>query len=138
MNNKIDMRFKGLRQKSKGYFYERGSILIYSTLVLLAVMIISLTLIRSFVPKLVISREAINSVVAIYAADSVIELCLISSRYNNPPLQIPSLSQLNDGFTISGVSMQSYPDPCPYSASGDVSARAVGTYRGISRSLEIY
>ena len=105
-------------------------------MIMATVMIISISLMRILLPKLKITNEAINSVIAFYASDSGMELCIISARNNILP--IPNLSQLNSSFTISGVSIQIYPNPCPYSASGAVSARTVGTYKGISRSLEVF
>ena len=122
--------------KSHKNHKQAGSIILYTVLIMATVMMISISLMRILLPKVKVTSEAINSVIAIYAADSGMELCIISSRINSLP--IPSLAQLNNSYMIPGVTIQSYPNPCPYSPIGSVSARTVGTYRGISRSLEVF
>ncbi|OGM97315.1 MAG: hypothetical protein A2817_03595 [Candidatus Yanofskybacteria bacterium RIFCSPHIGHO2_01_FULL_39_8b] len=117
---------------------QRGSIIIYSLLILLSIVTISVALIRIISPKFQILREASYSMIALYAADSGMEWCLFSNR-TNPASSIPSkLQQLN---TIPGVVMGYYDfdgagvSACPYNA--ELNFRTVGTYRGISRSLGI-
>lgn len=59
---------------------QRGSILIYTILVLIAITTISLALLKLFIPKFKVASESVSSVVAISVADSVMEWCLYSNR----------------------------------------------------------
>lgn len=119
---------------------QRGSILIYTILVLISITTISLALLRLFIPKFKVASESVSSVVAISVADSVMEWCLFSNRDDpaNPPVIPPQ-----PGFSISTanfpITYQIYRggvvSTCPSGETLDY--RTVGNYRGISRSLEI-
>ena len=118
---------------------ERGPILIYSILVLIAVMTTSITLTKLLIPKLRVANESVSSVVALYAADGAIEWCLFSNRDEpglpNVPPQ-PSISISTGNFTVTyQIYENSSITTCPAGAA--LNYRAVGNYRGISRSLEI-
>lgn len=116
---------------------QSGSVIIYTVLIMIAVMVISLSLMRILLPKLKVTGESISSVVALYGADSGLELCIFTNRVDTSAMTSPpTLSTLLTNFTIAGVNIQSYPNPCPFN--GAVGFRTVGTYRGISRSLEVY
>jgi len=71
---------------------QRGSILIYTILVLISITTISLALLRLFIPKFKVASESVSSVVAISVADSVMEWCLYSNR--NGASTIPPLGQV--------------------------------------------
>lgn len=117
-----------------------GSIIIYSILILLSVVTISVALIRLIAPKFQITREVAHSMVALYAADSGMEWCLFSNRTDPAgPQPIPiKLQQLN---TISSVTIKYYDfngaavTQCTYGAT--LGFRTVGIYKGISRSLGV-
>ena len=110
---------------------QRGSILIFTLLMLTSILTITLVITRIFIPRLRSITEASNSVGAVYSADSAIEWCLYSNRGKTPTLPQPTMGNsatyqlYNDGS----------PSTCP---SGEVLRyRAVGSYRGVSRSFEV-
>jgi|SRR3989338_5525320 len=117
---------------------QNGSIIIFTLLIMITVMVISITLMRLLIPKLRIVRESIYSVVAVYAADSGMEWCIFANRKDinamaTPPPQILSLQ------TIPGVTVQIYgPSGATCSYNESVDYRTVGTYNSISRSLEVF
>lgn len=118
---------------------EKGSIIIYTLMILSAVMMISIALFRVLIPKFLIVREAVYSAVSIYAADSAVELCLFTTRVNTSAWTVkPTQSRLVAYYSIPDVTIQTNPLNCSYQASGSASIRAVGSYKGISRSLEIF
>ena len=128
----LKMKISNIRQ--------RGSILIYTMLVLIAITTISLALLRLFIPKFKIARESISSVVAISVADSVMEWCLFSNRDDPtglpvvPPQPIFSISTTNFPITYQ-IYRGGAVSTCPSGETLDY--RTVGNYRGISRSLTI-
>lgn len=123
---------------------ERGSIIVFSVLLLTVILTVSLGLLAIFIPKLRTVAESINSTTAIFAADSATELCIYEARkkvnYDE------ATSTMNDGtldngatFTVKdlapgGSFIQA---DCSALSSSSFSFRAVGTYRAISRALEI-
>ena len=109
-------------------------------MILIAVSMISLTLLRLLIPKFLIVREAIYSATALYVADSAIELCIYTTRVNTSSMDpAPTKERLIQYYTISGVTVQTDPASCPYIPPGtSFSLRSVGSYKGISRSLEVF
>jgi len=104
---------------------QKGSIIIYAISMLSVLIGISIIITAILVPKLRTSSDAINSVSSIYAADSGMEWCLYVNRGKpNPPAK-PVLP--------AGVSLIIYEDQ----GATSVSNCAVGTFRGVSRSLSI-
>ena len=128
---------KDFNKKSGTRLSERGSILIYSVLIMAAIVSMAITLVRTIIPKLYITREAIYSAVAIYAADSAMEWCIFSNR--DDPASQPQVPP-QPTLSISGVSYQIYRDSSISSCTSgqSINYRTVGNYRGISRSLEVY
>lgn len=123
---------------------ERGSIIVFSVLILTVILTVSLGLIALFIPKIKTVAESVNSTVAIFAADSATELCIYEARkavnYNEPA------STMNDGTLDNGATftVKDLNPPgsfiqadCSSISSSSYSFRAVGTYRSISRALEI-
>lgn len=99
---------------------------------------IGMTLAKVFIPKLRIATEAANSVSAIYAADTGIEWCLYTYRYD-PSYPKPSLTN----STISHYYVYKDSDIIELATCGPEEAtlphfRSVGTHAGVSRSMEIY
>lgn len=109
----------------------KGSIIIFTVLIISSVLAITLTLTRIFVPKVKSITEATDSIGALYAADSAMEWCLYSNREKNPPLSQPVLGN-NATYEIYNNNV---PSVCP--GAETLNYRTVGTYRGVSRSFEI-
>lgn len=134
------MRFHLLKIKISN-MRQRGSILIYTILVLISITTISLALLRLFIPKFKIASESVSSIVAISVADSVMEWCLFSNRDDpaSPPVVPPqptfSISTANFPITYQ-IYRGAAVSTCP-SGETPLDYRTVGNYRGISRSLEI-
>lgn len=120
---------------------QRGSILIYTILVLISITTISLALLRLFIPKFKVASESVSSVVAISVADSVMEWCLFSNRDDPaglpivPPQPTFSISTVNFPITYQ-IYRGGAVSACP-SGETPLDYRTVANYRGISRSLEI-
>lgn len=113
----------------------KGSVMIYSVLILAIIISIAISLVSSFVSKIRTSSDVIKSAVAIYAADSALEWCLYKNRGNlNPPALPPTIT------TPTGVTTQVYFGAgiatCDITET-PLNHRSVGTYLEISRSLEI-
>lgn len=111
---------------------ERGSILIFSVLMLGVILTITLSLGNIFLPRLKTSTEAINSVAAIYAADSALEWCLHEQRARPPSVSAPTMSN-NATYTLYFGSAIASCTP----AENPLNHRVVGTYNGVTRSLEM-
>ena len=110
---------------------QRGSIIIFTVLMLSAILSITLALTRIFIPKIRAVTEATDSVGAVYAADSAMEWCLYTNRGKSPTLSQPTMS---NGATYQIYNSES-PSVCP---SGEtLNYRTVGTFRGVSRSFEV-
>lgn len=110
---------------------QQGSIIIYAISVMVILIAIAITITAIFIPKLRASTDAVNSVTALYAADSGLEWCLYVNRNKpNPPAK---------PIFPSGVVLEVYEDQGSSSISdcseSFLDHRAVGTYRGISRSF---
>lgn len=110
---------------------QRGSIIVFTVLMLSTMLAITLSLTRTFIPRIRAISEATDSVGAVYAADSAMEWCLYTNRGKAPLLSQPVMSngatyQIYNGGVLS---------ICP---SGEtLNYRTVGTYRGVSRSFEV-
>lgn len=96
-------------------------------------MTITLTLRNIFWLKLRTATQAVNSVVAVYAGDSVLEWCLYSQRGKLPAREQPTM-------TNGAISTIYYPGTANtlatcVPAETPLNHRAVGTYRGVSRSF---
>ncbi len=106
---------------------ERGSILVYSVLMLASILAIALSLASIFLPKIrSITNAGANSIAAIYAADSALEWCLYVNRGNSPSLSAPTMS---NGATYSVA-----PADCTIQP---LNHQIVGTYRNVSRSFQV-
>lgn len=121
---------------------DRGSILVYSLLTMSSMLAIGLTLNALFISKFRLAAASRNATVALYAADSAVEMCLYEARLatddnpgGNPPLalgndsiiEIINAAPPNDPVT----------DDCSVLGGAAFGFRAIGTYRGTSRALEI-
>lgn len=113
-------------------YNQKGSILIFSVLMLGVILTITLSLGNIFLPRLRTSTEAINSVVAIYTADSALEWCLHEQRARPPSVSAPTMSITATYVIYFGSGLAS----CT-SAEAPLNHRAVGTYKGVTRSLDM-
>lgn len=111
---------------------QKGSILIFSVLMLGVILTITLSLGNIFLPRLKTSGEAIDSVAAIYTADSALEWCLHEQRAKSPSVSAPTMSIVATYVIYFGSGLAS----CT-SAETPLKHRVVGTYRGVTRSLDI-
>lgn len=117
--------------------YQRGSVLIFSVLVMTMIMSITFAVLAIFLPKLRIASDPLKSTAALYAADSGIEWCLYINRGKPSPPPLPTMG--NTGVTLAVY----YPASSFTTASCDPVAeitlnhRAVGSYQNVARSLEI-
>lgn len=112
---------------------QRGSILIYTLLTMSAMLAIGISMTGIFIGRLERSRGAQDSMIAMYAADSASERCLYEARKG-----VQQLFSLPSGASIvitSGVTPVTA--SCTSLSSGTFTFRAVGTYNGVSRALEI-
>lgn len=109
----------------------RGSIIIFTVLIVSSILAITLTLTRIFVPRVKSITEATDSIGAIYTADSAMEWCLYNNREKDPILPQPVMGN--------SATYEIYSDGTPSACPGGetLNYRTVGTYRGVSRSFEI-
>ena len=113
----------------------RGSVIIYSVLILTTIMIISFVLLSVFLPELKTSNDTVKSVLASYAADSAIEWCIYVNRDNPSPPGPPVMSN--------GTTYNIYYIPtnalatCSSATESPLNHRAVGTYSDVSRSFQV-
>jgi hypothetical protein len=116
---------------------QRGSILIYTMLTMTVMLGIGLTLTSLFISKLRSAAGARNATVALYTADSAVEMCLYEARAGVDDLP---LDMANDAmFTVitADGSDTDITDDCSAVGSGSFAFRATGLFRGSSRTLEI-
>ncbi len=115
---------------------QRGSILVYAMLTMTVMLGIGLTLTNLFISKFRSAAAARNATVALYAADSAVEMCLYEAR---AVVDDPLLDMVNDAaFTVinNDGSDADITDDCSV-LGGAFEFRATGLYRGSSRTLEI-
>jgi hypothetical protein len=108
-----------------------GQALVISVLVVSFLLSITLTLSLLFLPKIRASSEIAKSSAALYAAESGLEWCLYVYRHGvvAAPIMANSAAIIN-GNTEASFVVSDCQTP-------NTSARAIGTYQGISRALEV-
>ena len=116
---------------------QEGSILVYSILILSIITSISLAISAILLPKLRIASDAPNSTAAISAASSGLEWCLYISRGKPTPQPLPLPSFGNGATVVIYYPLTSTTIATCASAETPMSHRAVGSYLGVTRSLEI-
>ncbi|OGM96900.1 MAG: hypothetical protein A2816_01020 [Candidatus Yanofskybacteria bacterium RIFCSPHIGHO2_01_FULL_39_44] len=116
---------------------QKGSILVFSILILSILTSISLAISAILLPKLRIANDAPNSAVAISAADSGLEWCLYLSRGKPTPEPLPPPSFEDGGSVVVYYPLDSTNIATCVSSESPMSHRAVGSYSGVTRSLEI-
>jgi hypothetical protein len=123
---------------------QKGSILIFTLLILSAMLAIAFTLSGIFLAKLKTISEATSSTTAIYAAESAVEVCLYEARknvsYGRTTLPGGQKTILTNGafFRIDlGFAGNDVTDSCQSIAGTTFQFRATGTYRGVNRAFEV-
>lgn len=111
---------------------QSGSVIIFSVLMLGVIITITLALGNIFLPRLRTSTETINSVAALYSADSALEWCLHQQRGRLPSVDTPTISIGGTYILYFGAGLAS----C-VPAENPLNHRSVGIYRGVTRSLDI-
>ena len=96
------------------------------------ILTVTLSLANIFLPRLRTSTEAINSVAGVYAADSALEWCLHEQRARLPSVSAPTMSIGATYVVYFGSGLASCSP-----AEAPLNHRAVGTYRGVTRSLDM-
>ena len=101
---------------------DRGSALVFTILLTIAIISITTTMAAIFLPKIKQSGEIRRSVGAVYAADTGIEHCLYVNRVAPAPTPV-----FDNGatYTITPPDCSSPP------------FKAVGKFQGVVRSLEV-
>lgn len=111
---------------------ESGVIVIITLLLVTILSSIVIALAAIIIPRIRVSAEIKWSIGAFYAADSAIEWCLDKPKNPSATLANP----LSDGGATWTLTQQPPVKPnCSDSGGGPV--EAIGTYQGVTRSLEI-
>ena len=111
---------------------QKGSVLIFSVLMLGVILTITLSLANTLLPRLRSASDAISSVAAIYAADSAVEWCLYTQRGRLPPVSQPVMSNGATYTILFGVA----PATCA-PAESPLNHTVIGTFRTVSRAFKI-
>ncbi len=118
---------------------QRGSVIIFAVLLMASILAIMLALVGVFVPKLKVILEAGNSTGAVFAADAAAEACLYEAR-QQPATPLPR-PILTNGATFTIASLSASPvditNDCRPIGATYFRFRAVGTYNGVSRAIEV-
>ena len=99
------------------------------------ILTITLALANIFLPKLRTATQAVSSVPAAYASDSGLEWCLYTQRGRLPALGQPIMTN-GSTFAVYYPGNANTLATCA-STETPLNHRAVGTYRGVSRSFII-
>jgi hypothetical protein len=116
---------------------ESGSILIYAMITMTVMLAIGLTLTALFIAKLRSAGATRNATVAIYAADSGVEMCLYEARaaVNDAPLVFASGAMLEIKDAV--PPNPDITDDCSVLAGLPLGFRSTGKFRSTQRTLEI-
>jgi len=96
------------------------------------ILTITLSLANTLLPRLRSSSNALDSVAAVYAADSAVEWCLYTQRDRQPPAAQPVMS---NGATFE-ILYGSNPGNCDPSED-PLDHTITGTYRDVTRAFKI-
>lgn len=113
---------------------QKGSIVIFAMLIMAIIISMAIGLVGALALRIRVSIDTIKSGVALHAADSALEWCLYVNRDKPNPPAAPTMT------TPSGVIYEikfgnSNATCAPTEA--PLNHRAIGTYKNVSRSLEI-
>ena len=111
---------------------QKGSVLIFSILMLGVMLTITLSLANTLLPRLKSSSDALNSVAAIYSADSGVEWCLYTQRGRQPSVSQPVMSNGATYVILFGtLPATCSPDENP------LNHTVTGTFRSVTRAFKI-
>lgn len=127
----------GYKLKKVDRSLQRGSVLIFSFLILSVITSVSFAVLAIFLPKLKIVSDPFKSSVAISVANSGLEWCLYVNRGKPTPEPLPPPSFINGATLAIYYPLTSTTIAACVSTETPMSHRAVGTYLGVTRSLEI-
>lgn len=113
---------------------QKGSIIIFAISVLALLTSIAIGIVPLFISRYRASLESSSSTTAIYAADSGIEWCLYVNREGPNP---PPKPLMNTGANLEIYNASNNIAACT-TAESPLNHRAVGTFRGVSRSFRIF
>lgn len=116
---------------------QRGSILVFSLLIMSVIISITFAVLGIFLPKLKIAADPLKSAVALYAADSGIEWCLYINRGKPSPPLLPVIGNTGATVAVYYPANQFTQATCDPAVEITLNHRSVGTYQGVARSLEI-
>ena len=111
---------------------QKGSVLIFSVLMLGVILTITLSLANILLPRLRSATDSLSSVAAVYAADSAVEWCLYTQRGRLPAISQPVMSNGATYTIVFGVA----PATCA-PAENPLNHTVTGTYRGVTRAFKI-
>ncbi len=111
---------------------QKGSVLIFSILMLGVILTITLSLANTLLPRLRSASDALNSVAAIYAADSGVEWCLYTQRARVPAVPQPVMS---NGATYTILFGAGAGTCAP--AESPLNHTVTGTFRTVTRAFKI-
>ena len=115
-----------LNSKNQIRTAERGSVIIFTILILGSMLAITLSLSAIFGPKVAVVQDAsTGSVGAVYAAESALEWCIYTNRGG---------SSLPQPVMLNGATYTIQPSDCSITP---LNHRVVGTYHNVSRSFEV-
>jgi hypothetical protein len=103
----------------------RGSIILFSVLIVTVVLTASLSAIAILIPKIKLVRDTGNSMGAVFAADSAIEWCIYESR--NGDIDGPIMSNAAEYEITRGGDCENQ----------ELDHSVRGTYNDVSRAFDI-
>ncbi len=110
----------------------RGSIILFTSIVLTLVLSISFAILAIFIPKIRTASNTLSSVVAAYAADSGLEWCLYSQRGNpSPPAKPTAIGNATVTITYNGAVATCATTEKP------LNHVSTGSYLNVARSFQI-
>jgi hypothetical protein len=112
---------------------QSGIISVFAVILVGAILAIGLTLSAIFIPKIKSSAEIKNSSAAAYAAESVLEWCLYINRIVPAAGSIAQPVMSNGAAYINGLTNAGFTE----SDCSTPAIKAIGTYRGVTRSFQI-
>lgn len=111
---------------------QKGSVLIFSVLMLGVILTITLSLANTLLPRIKSAGDALSSVAAIYAADSAVEWCLYTQRGKAPAVPQPVMSNEATYTILFGAN----PGTCAPTES-PLNHTITGTFRTVTRAFKI-